>query len=92
MFTRIKNFLQKHDVLYQNQYGFRENHSTEHAILDLVNQVQINMDQGKYTCGIFIDLRKAFDTVEHSILLHHIFKIASKQRKLIMIYQRKIYC
>ena len=69
IFTRLKNFLRKHDVLYQ-KYGFRENHSTEHAILDLVNQIQINMDQSKHTCGIFIDLRKAFDTVHHSILFH----------------------
>ena len=54
IFSRLKNFLQKHDVLYQNQYGFRENHSTECAILDLVNQIQINMDQSKYvqrTCS-----------------------------------------
>ena len=43
MSIRLKNFLQIHDVLYQNQYGFRENHSTEHAILDLVYQIQINM-------------------------------------------------
>ena len=70
IFTRLKNFLQKHDVSYQNQYGFRKNHSTEHAILDLVNQIQINLDQGKDACGIFIDLRKAFDTVDHSILFH----------------------
>ena len=68
MFTRLKIFFQKHDVLYQNQYFFGKNHSTKHAILDLVNQIQINMDQIKYTCGIFIDLRKAFDTIDYSIL------------------------
>ena len=55
IFTRLKNFHQKHDVLYQNQYGFRENHSTEHAILDLVNQIQINMDQSKYNSRSYFD-------------------------------------
>lgn len=45
MFTRLKIFFQKHDVFHVNQHGFRENHSTEHAILDLVNQIQTNMDQ-----------------------------------------------
>ena len=43
--------------------------SSHHAILDLVNQIQINMDQKKYTCGIFIDLQETVDTVNHSILL-----------------------
>ena len=69
MYNRLKTFLEKHNVLYQNQYGFHGKRSTQHAILDIVNQIQINMDQKKYTCGIFIDLQKAFDTVNHSILL-----------------------
>ena len=43
--------------------------STQHAILDIVNNIHNCMDSGKYTCGIFIDLKKAFDTVNHSILL-----------------------
>ena len=56
-------------MLYENQYGFREKRSTQHAIIDIVNQIQTNMDKNMYTCGIFIDLQKAFDTVNHSILL-----------------------
>ena len=48
---------------------YSEKRSTQHAVLDIVNQIQTNMDYKKYSCGIFIDLQKAFDTVNHSILL-----------------------
>ena len=70
MSNRLKVFLNKHDIFYQSQYGFRERRSTEHAILDIVSKIQANMDMGMFSCGIFIDLQKAFDTVDHSILLH----------------------
>ena len=45
--------------------GFRESCSTQHAILDIVNTIQNNIDKRLYSCGIFIDLKKAFDTVDH---------------------------
>lgn len=69
MYNRLKQFMNKHDILYNYQYGFRERCSTEHAILDIVNRIQLNMDKGMFSCGVFIDLQKAFDTVDHYILL-----------------------
>ena len=46
------------------QYGFREKRSTEHSALEITSQIQTNMERKLYTCGIFLDLQKAFDTVE----------------------------
>lgn len=72
MYNRLKGFLNKHNVCYQSQYGFRDKCSTEHAILDIVNKIQVNMDKGMFSCGVFINLKKAFDTVDHSILLKNL--------------------
>ena len=70
MFNRLKAFIDKNDILYRSQYGFRDKHSTQHAILDIVNSIQRNMDNKQFSCGIFIVLKKAFDTVDHSILFN----------------------
>ena len=66
MYNHLKRFLNEPDVFYHGQYGFREQRLTEHAILDIVNKIQ---DKGMFTGEIFIDLQKAFDTVDHAILL-----------------------
>ena len=68
MYVRLKSYLSKTDILVASQYGFREKHSTQHATLDIINTVQNNIDNKLYTCGIFIDLKKAFDTVNHGII------------------------
>ena len=70
MFNQLKAFIDKNDILYRSRYGFRDKHSTQHAILDIVNSIQRNMDNKLFSCGNFIDLKKAFDTVDHSILLN----------------------
>jgi len=69
MYSRLTKFVKDYNLLYDQQYGFRSKHSTQHAILDNVNTILQNMDNGKFSCGVFIDLKEAFDTVNHEILL-----------------------
>ena len=69
LYRRLIKFIDKNDILYDLQYGFRNKHSTQHPILDTVNTIHSNIDNRKYSCGIFIDLKKPFDTVNYEILL-----------------------
>ena len=69
MYQRLGKFIIKHKILINSQYGFRGGHNTQHTILDIVNTIQNNMNSGKFTCGLFIDLKQAFYTVDHYILL-----------------------
>ena len=68
-YSRVTKFVKDCNILDDQQYGFRSKQSTQHAILDIVNTILQNMDNGKFSCGVFIDLKKAFDTVNHEILL-----------------------
>ena len=56
-------------IFYNKQFGFRENYSTSHATLCIVDRIQRAIEEGQYSCGIFLDFSKAFDTVNHNILL-----------------------
>ena len=69
MCTRLTAFIDKHNILFKNQIGFRSKHSTTHAVLLITDKIQKAIERGEYSCGIFLDFSKAFDTVDHAILL-----------------------
>ena len=68
--SRLTSYLNKYELLHNYQFGFRKKHSTTHALVSLTEQIKSALDDGKFACGIFIDIQKAFDTVNHNILLH----------------------
>ena len=69
IFKQLYTFFQEKQLFYSSQYGFREKHSTEFAALELVDRVTVEMDQSNTPISLFLDLSKAFDTLDHEILL-----------------------
>ena len=69
MYRRLMNYLESNNILYNRQFGFRSNHSTNYAVLSIVDKIQKAIENKNYSCGIFLDLSKAFDTVNHAILI-----------------------
>ena len=69
MYERLYKYLEKQEILYTLQFGFRASHSINHALVSLTEAIKNSLDNRKFGCGIFIDLQKAFDTVNHEVLL-----------------------
>ena len=72
--VRTIKFLEKFNLLSENQFGFRAKFSTEYAVLDIYEKLLKNLSDKKSTCAIFLDLAKAFDSVSHDILLKKLRK------------------
>ena len=70
IFSQLSSYFNDTKLLYDNQYGFRPNHSTEYAALELVDRIVTQMDKNDVPVNIFLDLSKAFDTIDHTIVLN----------------------
>lgn len=66
---RTDNFIEKHNILTGCHYGFRENRSTAMALMELTEEIIDSINKRKVSIGVFLDLKKAFDTINHDILL-----------------------
>ena len=74
MYNRILKFISLHNILYKYQFGFREGYSTNMALIALIDKILEAIDSGEMVIGVLLDFKKAFDTVNHSVLLNKLYK------------------
>ena len=81
-YNQLTHYLETNNLLSENQFGFRCKRSTRHAVTKFTDHIRENMDESRVTGALFMDLRKAFDTVNHSIFLVNSLMVFP-ERKLI---------
>ena len=84
IFNQLTNYLSLNKILTDSQYGFRKNHSTQSAALELIDRLMISMDKGKTPLAIILDFSKAFDTLDHEILLYKLKYYGIKDKALFL--------
>ena len=93
IYNRLLQHTKENNIIVSDQYGFKSNSSTELAIFKLTNQILSHINNKSSVCGIFCDLTKAFDTVNHDILISKLeyYGIISRTNKLIKSYLSNRY-
>ena len=69
MYKRLYTFLNSNNIIYNVQFGFRQQYSTFHALINITENIRKALDDGNIGCGVFVGLQEAFDTADHQILL-----------------------
>ena len=69
MYKQLYKYLTEHDIIYRHHFGFREGHSTDHALITLTDNILSAFNVKEHVLGLFMDMKKAFDTINHNILL-----------------------
>jgi len=82
IYNQIYQHFTEYGLFYPSQYGFRKMHSTDYAALELINRLIINMDKNRVPIHIYLDLSKAFDTLDHILLLHKLSHYGFKNKAL----------
>ena len=72
--NRVYDFFEKHNILSPTHYGFRANYSTQLALVDLVDKLSSALDNSLHTVGLFLDISKALDTIDHNILINKLHR------------------
>ena len=95
IFKQLYSYFKNEKIFNAGQYGFKSGHSTELAVLEIIDRITIDMDNGKISINIYLDLSKAFDTLDHSILIDKLkhYGIRHKSISLLKSYlsHRKQY-
>ena len=68
-YKRLYSYINEKHIFYSKQFGFRTSYSTSHALISIIDKIQVAIENRNFVCGIFIDLSKVFDTVDHNIFL-----------------------
>ena len=97
IYNRLYSLFTENNILYKKQFGFQKQHSTDHAIVYLVNEVLKSFENNCYTLGVLINLTNAFETVDHNIVLKKLFHYGVRGNTLklppkLLTQQEKIYC
>ena len=69
MYRRLNTFLNNNNIINDLQFGFRQQYFTSHFLINITKNIRKALDDGNICCGVSVDLQKAFDTVDHQILL-----------------------
>ena len=80
-------YLTDNGILYKKEFGFQEGHSTEHAKVQLVDQIRDSFESNRYTLGVFVDPPKAFDRVNQNIFSFQIKKLRNHMDELTLVYK-----